>query len=291
MKIKNTIFVLLLSCIIFNIPAFAKSPVWKISKDRNHVFIGGTIHVLSKSDFPLPEAFDSAFNNSNLLVLEADIQKLQTPEFQKAILQEAMYKGDESIADFLKPNTLQALKNHLTSRGIPFEQMLKFKPGLLSVTLTMVELQRLGQVGTGVDEFYNLKALNERREIKYLETASDQLKFIAKMGEGAENELINYTLVDLKDISEQLQSLKTAWKTGDNFQMLKITMAPWKDRFPTIYNSLVVERNNKWIPQIETMLKTKEIELVLFGALHLIGEDGILSQLKNLGYRIENIEK
>ena len=79
MKIKNTIFVLLLSCIIFNIPAFAKSPVWRISKDRNHVFIGGTIHVLSKSDFPLPEAFDSAFNNSNLLVLEADVQKLQTP--------------------------------------------------------------------------------------------------------------------------------------------------------------------------------------------------------------------
>ncbi len=291
MKIKSTIFVLLLSCIIFNIPAFAKSPVWRISKDRNHVFIGGTIHVLSKSDFPLPEAFDSAFNNSNLLVLEADIQKLQTPEFQKAILQEAMYKKDESIADFLKPNTLQALKNHLTSRGIPFEQMLKFKPGLLSVTLTMVELQRLGQVGTGVDEFYNLKALNERREIKYLETASDQLKFIAKMGEGAEDEFINYTLVDLKDISEQLQSLKTAWKTGDNFQMLEIAMAPWKDRFPKIYNSLVVERNNKWIPQIETMLKNKEVELVLFGTLHLIGEDGILSQLKKLGYTIENIEK
>ena len=219
MKIKNTIFVLLLSCIIFNIPVFAKSPVWRISKDKNHVFIGGTIHVLSKSDFPLPEAFDSAFNNSNLLVLEADMQKLQTPEFQKAILQDAMYKGEESITDFLKPNTLQALKNHLTSRGIPFEQMLKFKPGLLSVTLTMVELQRLGQVGTGVDEFYNLKALNERREIKYLETASDQLKFIAEMGEGAENEFINYTLVDLKDISEQLQSLKTAWKTGDNYQM------------------------------------------------------------------------
>ncbi len=291
MKIKNTIFVLLLSCVIFNIPAFAKSPVWRISKDRNHVFIGGTIHVLSKSDYPLPEAFDSAFNNSNLLVLEADMQKLQTPEFQKAILQDAMYKGEESIADFLKPNTLQALKNHLTSRGIPFEQMLKFKPGLLSVTLTMVELQRLGQVGTGVDEFYNLKALNERREIKYLETAYDQLKFIAEMGEGAENEFINYTLVDLKDISEQLQSLKTAWKTGDNYQMQKIAIAPWKDRFPKIYNSLVVERNNKWIPQIETMLKTKEVELVLFGTLHLIGEEGILSQLKILGYTIENIEK
>ena len=73
--------------------------------------------------------------------------------------------------------------------------------------------------------------------------------------------------------------------------MQKITISPWKDRLPKIYNSLVVERNNKWIPQIETMLKTKEVELILFGALHLIGEEGILSQLKKLGYTIENIEK
>ncbi len=289
MKMKNTVFVFLLSCIIFTVPAFAESPVWRISKNGNQVFLGGTLHVLSRADFPLPAAFDAAFDHSSLLVLETDIQKLQAPAFQEVILQQTRYPGEESIADFLKPDTLQALKDHLASRAIPFERMQKFKPGMLSVVLTMVELQRLGQAGTGVDEFYNLKALNEDREIKYLEAVSDQISFIAEMGEGNENEFIKFTLADLEDIAENLQSLKTAWKTGDNDQMQKIAVTPWKGRFPEIYHSLVVERNNQWIPQIEAMMKTEEVELVLFGMLHLVGEEGILSQLKKRGYKVENI--
>jgi uncharacterized protein YbaP (TraB family) len=289
MKFIKITFVLFLCCIVFNFPAFAKSPVWKISKDGNHLFLGGTIHLLSQSDYPLPEAFETAYNNSILLVLETDIQKLGAPEFQQTILQKTMYTGEQNITHFLKPDTIQALETHLASIGIPMKPMLKFKPGLLSVTLTLVELQRLGLVGTGVDEFFSLRALNEKRGIKYLETVNDQLGFISNMGEGNENEFIEYTLKDLKDLPQLFDSMKKAWKNGDNAQLRIVALDPWSGRFPEIYNSLLVERNNNWIPQIETMLRTKEVEFILFGALHLVGENGILSQLKTLGYKIENL--
>ncbi len=291
MRIKKIIWGLFLYFIIFNVSVYAKSPVWKISKSGNHLFVGGTIHLLSKSDYPLPEAFDSAYDNSAILVLETNSQKLQNPEIQKAFLKNAMYKESENITHFLEPDTVKSLEVHLSKRGIAFKQILKFKPGLLSITLTVIEMQRLGQVGTGVDEFYNLKALNEKRHIKYLEKASAQLEFIAEMGEGIENEFINYTLNDLNGLSlpDMLQSLKNAWKNGDNEQMEKIGLDPWKDRFPKIYKSLLIERNNNWISQVKEMMKTKEIELILFGALHLVGKEGILSQLKELGYTIENL--
>jgi len=291
MRIKKIIWGLFLYFIIFNVSVYAKSPVWKISKSGNHLFVGGTIHLLSKSDYPLPEAFDSAYDNSAILVLETNSQKLQNPEIQKAFLKNAMYKESENITHFLEPDTVKSLEVHLSKRGIAFKQILKFKPGLLSITLTVIEMQRLGQVGTGVDEFYNLKALNEKRHIKYLEKASAQLEFIAEMGEGIENEFINYTLNDLNGLSlpDILQSLKNAWKNGDNEQMEKIGLDPWKDRFPKIYKSLLIERNNNWISQVKEMMKTKEIELILFGALHLVGKEGILSQLKELGYTIENL--
>lgn len=289
MKIKKILYVFILWCFIFTVPVFAKSPVWKISKQGNHIFVGGTVHFLSKSDYPLPDAFDSAYKNSTVLVLETDLQQFQTPEVQKAFMQNAVYQGEENITHFLKPDTVQALETHLTNRGIPAEQILKLKPGLLSITLTLVELQRLGQMGTGVDEFYNLKAINEKRDVNYLETVSEQLRFIAGMGEGVEDEFINYTLDDLKDLPDMLQSLKDAWRTGNNDKMQKIALDPLRDRFPEIYKILVADRNNNWISQIETMLKTREVEFVLFGALHLAGKEGILFQLEELGYTIENI--
>lgn len=289
MKFIKITSVLFLCCIIFNFPAVAKSPVWKISKDGNHLFLGGTIHLLSQSDYPLPEAFETAYNNSILLVLETDLQKFGAPEFQQTILQKTMYTGEQNITQFLKPDTIQALETHLASIGISMKPMLKFKPGLLSVTLTLVELQRLGLVGTGVDEFFSLRALNEKRGIKYLETVNDQLEFLSSMGEGNENEFIKYTLNDLKDLPKLFGSMKKAWKNGDNAQLRIVALDPWSGLFPEIYNSLLVERNNNWIPQIETMLRTKEVEFILFGALHLVGENGILTQLTALGYTIENL--
>ena len=136
--------------------------------------------------------------------------------------------------------------------------------------------------------FFRLRALNDQRKIKHLETIYEQLEFISEMGEGYENELIEYTLNDLKKLPKLFGSIKEAWRNGDNARLQKVALAPWKDRFPKLYDSLLVERNNNWIADIEKMLKTKEVEFVLFGALHLVGEDGIITQLKALGYNIEN---
>ena len=38
----------------------AKGPVWKVSKGGQTVYLGGTIHLLSPSDYPLPEEFEEA---------------------------------------------------------------------------------------------------------------------------------------------------------------------------------------------------------------------------------------
>jgi uncharacterized protein YbaP (TraB family) len=289
MKVIKTACALFLCCFIFQVSAYAKSPVWKISKGENHLFVGGTIHVLSSSDYPLPDAFNAAYKNSTVLVLEADMQKVNAPEMRRVILQKAMYQGEQQITQFLQPGTVQELKAHLASRGIPFEQMIKFKPGLLSVALLMLELQKLGLAGTGVDEFYNLKALNEKRTIVFLETVKKQLTFIAEMGEGREDEFIHYALQDLNDLPNVLQALKDAWRSGDNAKMQELALKPLQDGFPKIYTSLVVDRNNNWLPIIETMLKTKDVELILVGSLHLAGDEGILEKLKKRGYLIENL--
>ena len=39
-----------LSFALVGSPAWAESPVWKVSKGENHLYIGGTIHVLTQAD-------------------------------------------------------------------------------------------------------------------------------------------------------------------------------------------------------------------------------------------------
>lgn len=289
MKTINITFLIFLFSIVLPNHSFGKSPVWKVSNNGNHIFLGGTFHILTPSDYPLPDSFEMAYSNSSHLVLEADLQKLSSPEFSKTIMKECMYPGEQNIRNFLDPATIQSLESHLAKRGIPIDNLIKLKPGFLSATLTVIELQRLGLVGTGVDEFFSLKSLNERRKITYLETVNEQLEFIANMGEGNENEYIKHTLNELKTLPKLMDSMKKAWRNGNNKQLREVALDPLKERFPKTYNSMLVNRNNNWIPKIEAMLKTQEIEFILFGTLHLVGKEGILKQLEDIGCTIENI--
>jgi uncharacterized protein YbaP (TraB family) len=65
-----------------------QTSVWKISSGNNVLYLGGTIHVLRESDYPLPEAFGSAFEKSSIVVFEApnnESDLLQNAQFQELI--------------------------------------------------------------------------------------------------------------------------------------------------------------------------------------------------------------
>jgi len=289
MKYKIWIFLLTFIATVLSINARADSPVWRISKGEDHLFLGGTIHVLSHADYPLPKAFEQAYRQAEQLVLEVDESELNSPQFQQAVLSEMLYQDGRTLETVLQPETFQALAQHLKSRGIPLQDMLKFKPAMAAITLSMIELQSLGLAGTGVDQFFSLRAVNDGKPMGHLETVAEQLAFLATMGQGVEDAMINHTLRDLDDLPKMMDAMKAAWRKGDNKKLEEVALTPWKGEFPQVYQSLLVERNNAWMPEIQAMLKTDEVELVLVGALHLVGEDGLLTQLASRGYTVKKL--
>ncbi len=86
-----------------------------------------------------------------------------------------------------------------------------------------------------------------------------------------------------------LQAMKAAWREGDNDRLEEVALKPMEKDFPVMTDRFVEDRNDAWLPKIEAMLRTEEVELVLVGALHLVGEEGLLEQLKGKGYTVENL--
>ena len=81
-----------------------------------------------------------------------------------------------------------------------------------------------------------------------------------------------------------------AWargREGDKAALVSLGIEPMQEEFPAIYHSLLVDRNQAWLPQVDAMLQTAETELVLDGALHLVGEDGLLAELARKGYTVQ----
>lgn len=272
---------------LFSAASFADSPVWRISKGGEELYLAGSIHMLSSDDFPLPSEYDEAYARAELVVFETDITKLGKPEELQNFMPLLLYSGGKTIQDDLSPAVFTALSEHLKARGVSIDQLSGLRVGMLSTTLEIIELQRLGAAGTGVDKYYNLQALQDSKPVDKLETVESQFKVIGEMGTGREDALITHSLNELKTYSSFLKALKDAWRSGDMAVFEQEALEPMASDFPKIYQALIVNRNNAWLPKIENMLKTEEVEMVLVGALHLAGDAGLLHLLRSKGYTVE----
>jgi len=284
---KKITILLVLAITIFA-PCLGQTSVWKVTGKGTTMYIGGTIHMLRPQDHPIPVEFDSAYSRSELVVLEADIGKLEDPSVAQELLRKAMYNDTTTLRDVLSKEVYDQLEQEFSKFNVPLATMEKFKPSIIIITLTLFSMQQLEISDEGVDKKYYLKAKEDEKMLHFFETVDDQIDMIVNMGEGMEDEFVLNSLKDNKSIEELLPELIATWRNGTAKTLLKQLKEMQKD-YPDIYRLLVQERNNKWMPKIENYFNDEVIELILVGALHLHGKDGILNQLKKSGFTVEQL--
>ncbi len=268
--------------------ATAQTSVYKISKGNRAIYLGGTVHILRASDYPLPAAFEQAYQKSNVITFETDTKNMQDPSVAQKIMAKGMYQDEQSLRTILADTTYEKLAAAFEKYKLPFEMMQKMKPALVVTTLSAIAMQASGMTAEGVDMYYTNKADVDKKEMQQLETIDLQIDRITSIGEGMENEFVNYSLDGLAEGQGDLEALIDNWRTGTSAQMDQeiITM---KTDYPDMYTSLLVERNNNWMPKILSYLENGTKAFVLVGSLHLHGSDGLLALLKNQGYTIAQL--
>jgi len=285
-----TSLLLLVATLLPVAQASAQSSVWVATSGEEKVYLGGTVHLLRPTDYPLPAPFETAYAASDKLYFETDIAGLNDVAVQARMLQELTYGDERTLQTILSPEAYNSLAAYAGQAGLPLQMMEKFKPGLLVSMLQVIEFQKLGFTPQGVDAYFNGRAMGDGKPVGELEPIDAQIGFIANMGEGNESEFIMLSLEDMKEISVSMEQMLSAWRRGDNGQLAELFVDDMKEQHPPLYKSLLLDRNNNWMPIIEGMFKEEGTEFVLVGAAHLVGEDGLLSLLEKKGYEISRVE-
>jgi uncharacterized protein YbaP (TraB family) len=282
----------LLAVSFVSLTAHAQSSVWKVSKGNDHLFIGGTVHILPPSEFPLPKEFEQAYKESDSIVLEAKLPDASDAEFQMSMMQQMTYGNGKTISSFLTPKTQQQLNDYVSSLGVNLAMFEHFKPGFLVTMLALLEAKKAQLSGEGVDIFYSKQANKDKKNIAYLESAEFQMNMIADMGIGDEEHFIKSNIEQMKDFKAMFTGLLKAWREGDDKQLHKLAIIPMKED-PKTFKKLLTDRNRTWISHIERMFadngKSTDKEFVLVGVAHLAGDKSVLTLLKNKGYRVEKL--
>ena len=286
-KMKKIALTLISCSLIWN--CFSQTSIWKVSKNSSELYLGGSIHILRANDYPLPVEYDKAFENADKIVFETDIEQLENPQIAQTFMQKGMLKDNKTLQDVLSADVYEELKLEASKVSLPIENMARFKPSMVILTLTVMKIQQLGISADGVDKFYSTKSKENNKKMAFLETVDEQIELLVNMGDGKEDEFVKYSLKDFKNMEKDLDKLISTWRDG-NSKVMKKQLKEMKSDFPDIYNSLLVNRNNNWTPQIEDYLTDEMVEFVVVGTLHLHGPDGLLNILKKKGYNIEQFK-
>jgi len=265
----------------------SKSCLWEVKTASSRVFLLGSLHVLKSSAYPLATAIQRAYAASQRLVFETNLGAMMEPAVLAKMMELGVYPEGRDLFQNISGTTRNNLEKKLQDLGLPPSNFSRFKPWFIAVTLTTLELQRLGfDPQYGIDLHFYTKATTDEKELIYLESVDYQLNLLAKMNAMDQNSFLVQTLKDLEVSAQLADDMMAAWQNGQAEDLHDLLFKSFEDH-PGIEDRLLTRRNKEWLPQIERMLKTPKTTMVIVGAGHLIGPGGLVELLKQKGYQVK----
>ena len=291
---------LLLSIICFFVFAYAhaandKAFFWQVTSDTATVYLLGSIHFADKSFYPLRQEIENAFSRCEYLVVELDVNKVDAEIYNSLLSQKGVYKDGKTIKDVISNETWLQLQKRLDQLNINYDVIKNYRPGVLVLTLTAMQVMHMGfDPQLGIDVHFLLEATRQAKNIIELETLEQQINLFLNIPDG--ELLLKESLYSLDESELMMANMVSYWKYGDETQMNKLLFEDAIEDYPAfseIYDRLFYERNEQMTLKIDAMLKQKAagktFYFVVVGAGHLIGEQGIVNELKEKGYDVKRL--
>ena len=262
---------------------------WKAAGRPGVVYLVGSVHLLSKDFYPLNPALEAAYKDSSVLAEEVDLGEMEKPDAQMALLTKGMLPAGQTLDTVLTPATKALLDKHLGTFGPMGEVAKRFKPWMAALTIESLAWVNAGfDPNLGLDKHFYDRAVADGKTVQGFETMAFQVSLFDDMPMDQQDRLLASMLKDIDTEQANMTKLIAAWRDGDAPTVERLVLADMKDD-PGVYKRMLVDRNRSWIPKIEQLLARNGRSLVIVGAAHLVGPDGLLAMLKAKGYTLEQL--
>jgi hypothetical protein len=297
-RLRTTLFIICLTAILFvsvglhaqqsKETAPPKHCLWQVETSLNSaVFLLGSLHVLKSDAYPLAKAINGAYSLSQKVVFETDLAAMMDPAVQAKMMAMGLYPEGQTLFQNISDEMRSELKKKMTDLGMPMEHFGRFRPWFIAVTLTALELQRLGfSPEYGIDVHFYGRAGSDQKEIGYLESVDFQLDLLGKMNAHDQNAFLGQTLKDLDVAAQMADDMLKNWEKGDADNLYAILFKSFEG-YPQIANRLLRRRNLDWVKKIEEMMTEDKNIFIIVGAGHLIGPGSVVALLKEKGYKVK----
>lgn len=271
-------------------PAQAEGPaVWAVTGRANTVYLFGSVHLLRAGDYEFGGALEEAYADAESLYLEVDPDELSPAALAVAAAARAVDPDGRSLFDLLGDDADDA-RRLARAASIDLSLLTPFEPWFAGITVTALALAQHGYVAeAGVERQLLVRAAADGKPALGLETLDEQLALLDGLAATDQRAFLLKSLQDAARVPTEVAELVAAWRAGDAGRLAGLL----EDEFSAasvLYDTLIAARNDRWAARIEALLEHDQDYLVVVGALHLVGRDGLPAQLGRSGFPVERLD-
>ena len=284
-------------------PASAAQPpvplLWKVSDADNSVYLLGSFHLLKPDDYPLSKDVGIAFADAESVMFEIPPEEMSSPALGIQMGKAALRDDGTQLNSELPPATIALLDAWVAANGAELQKMglsapvlQMLEPWFVGLSISITEMTKQGlDPKLGLDSHFAELASQAGKPTSGLETGAEQIALLDGMNKEEELQFLAEALSEAKEARQETAKLHRAWRAGDASLLWNGMAVDMKKQYPLLYQRINVARNDAWLPKIQKRLSDpgKDDVLVVVGALHLLGPDGVVEKLRAKGFNVERV--
>jgi uncharacterized protein YbaP (TraB family) len=256
--------------------------LWQVHGPKATHYLLGSIHLLPEGG-ELPAGIADAYDAAEGVVFETDIAAMDQPAATRAL------SSAGTAAKALKGQIGDRLYARLQRRAQRIHEASdvcdRLKAWLCAMKIEVLEFERAGfSPAEGIDKQVYRWAHEDGKAVRWFESPAAQLDLFTGMSDALSREFLASVLDEQAGDDDPAQLLR-AWQDNDVAAIEKLDQQ-LKASYPGVYDRLFLSRNRSWMPTLKRLVDSGEPQLIVVGAAHLVGPDGLVAQLKARGYKV-----
>jgi uncharacterized protein YbaP (TraB family) len=265
--------------------ARAEPALWQVTGGASTVWLFGSVHLLPEGGFAVDGALEDALGEADRVCMEIDPGAQDEATTASITLQRAVDPEGRDLFELLGDEA-ERVRTAAEEAGVPVEALAAFEPWFAGLTVSVLALQSHGyDVQHGVEQVIQAKAQAGGKPGCGLETLDGQLGMLDALPADLQAEILMQAIEEAGDIESLIEPMLAAWRDGDEAG-LEQSLEDDFEGYPELAEALIYRRNERWADQVAGMLEDDESVLVVVGAMHLVGDRGLPSLLRERGYRV-----
>ena len=253
----------------------------------------GSIHLGRPDGLDLGPRVDTAFRESDELVVEVDLSALGQKELVQATQRYGVIQPPEDLRSRISDDTWGLLADYLARRGQPIEAYNRLTPWLVATTIAVMEFQAMGfEPEAGVDQVFVDKASGGDKPVVGLETLDGQFRLLAGLPASVQEMMLRDMLVRSSDFRDEAMGMIDAWEKGDDAELERLIYRSLEldPSLQVFYDRVFFERNRRMADRLVELSGDGKARFVVIGAGHMLGVRGVPALLEARGFQVSRVE-